>query len=230
VAPIKWSESLRIEDNRPGSKPLWPSVRQVTPKPPSEPLRKCQFLVRNEDFALGEVMQATCMISVQMGKDDRPHIVGANAELVQLRADLLCLGYVKLDRHPEVRVPQRKVTRFTRAGSLSSVHQDDAFGRLNGPSVDWEYFGPGAVEQNVDLPKRASTPPDPLAYLHPHGSGLDGVNLQRGSPRILFGLDVDLVPQAPVDRAERSTSVGLRITRTHVPSEHRTLDIISVGH
>jgi hypothetical protein len=40
-----------------------------------------------------------------------------------------------------------------------------------------------------------------VAYLYPHGSSRDGVNLQRGSPRILFGLHVDLVPQAAVDQA-----------------------------
>jgi hypothetical protein len=203
VAPIKGPEGLRLEDDRPGSEPVRPSVRQVTPLPPSEPLRKRQLLVRHEDFALGEVMQATRMIGVQMGKDNGSHIVGVNTELVQLRADLLFLGYVELDRQPEVRVPPRKVTRFTRPGSLSRVHQDDAVGRLNRPGIDREFFGPGAVEQDVELPKRASPPTDPLADFYPHGSSLDGVNLQRGFPRILFGVEVDLFPQATVDQGQR---------------------------
>ena len=136
------------------------------------------------------------MISVQMGKDDCPYIVGPNAELAELRADLLFIGHVELDRQPEVRVPPRKVTRFTRACVLSRVHQNDAFRCFNRPGKDGKFFGPGAVEQDVDLPKRASTSPDPLAYLYLHGSSLNGVNFQRGSPRILFGLYVDLVSRA----------------------------------
>ena len=72
VTSIKGSDGFRLEDDRPGRKPLRPSVRQVTPKPTSEPFRKRQFLVRHKDLALGEVMQTARMISVQMGEDDGP--------------------------------------------------------------------------------------------------------------------------------------------------------------
>ena len=50
----------------------------------------------------------------------------------------------------------------------------------------------------------ASAPPDPLADLYPYRSSLDGVDLQRGSPSILFGLDVDLIPQPPSTKRSRS--------------------------
>jgi hypothetical protein len=230
VTSIKGSEGLRLEDDRPGSEPLRPSVRQVTPKPPSEPFRNRHFLVRYEDIALGKVTQPASMISMQVGKDDGPHVVGANTELEQLRADLLFRGHIELDRQAEVRVPSRDVTRFTSSSGLTRVHNDDAFGSLDRPSVDREGFGPRAVEQDVELTQRSSAPPDRLADLYPHSSSLDGVDLQRGYPPMLFGLHVDLVPQPAVDQAKGSTSVGLRIHWPHVPSEHQTLDIISLSH
>ena len=93
VTSIKGSDGVGLEDDRPGCKPLWPSVRQVTPKLTSESFRKRQFLVRHKDFALGEVMQAARMISMQMGEDDGPYVVGADAKIQQLRADLFVRRY-----------------------------------------------------------------------------------------------------------------------------------------
>ena len=142
VAAIKGAEGLRLEDDRPGRKPFRPSVRQIAPQPPDEPLRQPQLLVTHKDLALGEVMQAARMVGVQMGEDHGPHVVRADAELEQLRPDLLLRGHVEPDRQPEVRVPAGEVTRFTRPGGLPRVHQDDAFGRLNRPGVDRERFGP----------------------------------------------------------------------------------------
>src|SRR5215207_5018881 len=39
VALLKWTESLGLEGNRLWAKPLRPSVRQVTPQPPSKATR-----------------------------------------------------------------------------------------------------------------------------------------------------------------------------------------------
>lgn len=81
--------------------------------------------------------------------------------------------------------------------------QDDALGGFDRPGVDGEGFGPGTVEQDVDLPYESSTSTDRLADLYPYRSCLDGVDLQRGSPRTLFSLNVDLVPQPAAGRAKR---------------------------
>jgi hypothetical protein len=42
-----------------------------------------------------------------------------------------------------------------------------------------------------------------LSDLYPHDSSLNGGDLQRGSPRILFSLDVDLVRQSAANQAKR---------------------------
>ena len=112
------------------------------------------------------------MVGVQMGQDDGPHVVGADADLEQLRADLLLGSDIESDRQPEVWVPTGEVARFSGPGGLPRVHDDHTINRLDRPGVDGERFGPGTIEQDVQLPDGASSTPDTLTGFHSHGPGL----------------------------------------------------------
>ena len=133
LAAIEGSEGFRYEVDRPGLEPIRPSVRQVTPEPPGEPLRQPQLLVAHEDLAPGEVVQTARMVGVQVGKDHRPHVVGADAEFEQLRADLLLGSHIQPNRQPEVRVPAGKVARFVGSGGLARVHDDHTLSPSRSP-------------------------------------------------------------------------------------------------
>lgn len=117
-------------------------------------------------------MQTARMVGVQMGEDDGPHILGTDADLEQLRPDLLFRCNVEMDCQPEVWVSTGEVARFSGPGGLPRVHHDHTINRLDRPGVDWERFGPGTIEQDVQLPDGASSTPDTLTGFYSHGPGL----------------------------------------------------------
>ena len=88
------------------------------------------------------MMQTARVVRVQVRQDQGPHIVWANAELEQLRADLLFGRDIHSHGQPEIRVPAREISGFARPRSLPCVDHDDTVGCLDGPGVGRQRLGP----------------------------------------------------------------------------------------
>jgi hypothetical protein len=111
---------------------------------------------------------------VEVGEHDAPDIARADAELLQLRADLLLGLDVLADGEAEERLPAREVAGLGDAGGLARVDDDDAFGVLDREGVDRQRLGPLAIEQRVEQP-----PPAVANALAPARRQRDGARLDR---------------------------------------------------
>src|SRR5262249_15325750 len=117
-------ERLGAERDRPRGKPTRPVVRQGAAEPAGGPTGIAKLLVADEDLGLREMAQPAHVVGMQVGYDDRLHVLGTDADLAQPGADLLLR--LDLDPHgpPEVGMPRREIARPARSGRLAGVDDD----------------------------------------------------------------------------------------------------------
>jgi len=107
--------------------PLWPPMRKIPLELAGEPL--CTFVVVawNQDVTVWKVVKAACMIRMKMGQYDRFNVLGLNADLTELRTDLLLRIDIHTNRCAIIWMPARKVIRVGGARRVAGVDDDDAF-------------------------------------------------------------------------------------------------------
>ena len=143
------------------------------------------------------------MISMQMSEDDGPHVVGADAEFEQLRADLLFRGHVERTANRKYGC-QRGSNPVPLVRAVSPVSTKTMpLGRLDRPGRRWGGPRPGAVEQDVDLPEGALASTYLLVPTR-EVAIVQGVHLHSASPCIHFHLYTLRGPwcDIPTGRAE----------------------------
>jgi len=83
-------------------------VRDVAAQASPPPGGELELGPRDEDLVVGEVVQAASVVGVQVGHHDPAHVARADAEPLELRADLL-LGLDPLAEGTDAGVPAGKV-------------------------------------------------------------------------------------------------------------------------
>src|SRR5262245_49093193 len=128
-----------------------------------------------------EVMQATCVVGMQVGQHEPAHVaLWVNAERVELRADLLLGVNPFLHGEAEVRLPAWEITRLTGARRLASIHDDDTLGVFDDPGVDGQWLRPATIERSVESADGAVSPAATPVLRDGDGPGLDGMNAHGG--------------------------------------------------
>ena len=64
-------------------------MREVTSQSPEHAVRAAVILARDEDLAVGEVVQSASMIGMKVREHNRANLLWLDSDLPQLRADLL---------------------------------------------------------------------------------------------------------------------------------------------
>ena len=124
---------------------------------------------------------ASGVVGVQVGEDHPPHVVGREAEILDLRPDLLFGRNPFADSEPEIGVPAGEVALLGGAGRLAGVDDDEPLGVLDDPGEDGQGLGPALVTQGVDEAKRPAAGAFALARFDGDGAGLDGVDADGGA-------------------------------------------------
>ena len=123
-------------------------VRDVAAQAAAQARCELELGARDEDLGVGEVVQAAGVVGVQMGHHQPAHIARADAEPLELRADLL-LGLDPLAESADARMPAWEVARLGSAGGLARVDDDHAFRVLDREGVDRQRLRPLAVANRV---------------------------------------------------------------------------------
>jgi hypothetical protein len=123
------------------------------------------------------------VVGVEVGEDDVAHVGGAEAERLDLRADLLVGGDLLANGEAVVHVPAREPAGLERPCGLAGVDDDEAVGVLDQPGEDRQRLGEAPVGEGQGEPHRAGPLARALALVDRDGSGLDGVDAHGCSPR-----------------------------------------------
>jgi len=168
----------RCERNFNRRKPGWPAMREVTVQLSHPTPRRLILASRNQNPAVGEMMQPAGMVCVKMREDDRPHIFGSNPHRAQLRPDFLFRFDVKYSRAAIKRMPAWMIARSRRSGCLAGIHHDDAFGVFNHPRENRQPFAPVRIKKQ---PQRATRLALYLGLFDADTPGLNGVDFDPTS-------------------------------------------------
>src|SRR3954462_13872580 len=98
--------------------PLGPTIRQVSHDFSHYPAGTLKFLFSDPGPATGQVREAACVISVQMGQNDVANVSRVDATRPKLRADLFFGMNGELHSWPIEGVPCGVVARVVHARSL----------------------------------------------------------------------------------------------------------------
>jgi len=181
VAPREGADRPVGEGDQAGREPRGQALREVAARLTADAGRRVVFRARHQDLRRGEVRQAAGVVGVQVREHEPAHLGGRQAEGAQPLPNLLLGPDPRAHAEAEVRVPPGEIARLGRARRFAGVDDDEALGVLDGPGVDGQRLGPGAVEQRVEATPRPMPDALALAALDRDRPGLDCVDLHQSS-------------------------------------------------